>query len=278
LIILGLFITVPTLFCAVVGVATGRIIDQDPPSPTATIAPPTPTRLPPTPLPTLTPSPVLPITGGGAGSQHSLLLIGVDDLASDQPRLEGCWVISYRADFPEYYVTAFPPSARFSLHSLGSQQLTLAEIFAEDYRLQRGFQFTRDAINTRFDGFALEADVVIDRANLLQLIGQLGGLDNATQVFSGADILAEFDALETGDSAGRLSYQGQVLSLYFAALGQRQWTPAALAAQVQQFPQVASSPALQSALTNFAAAAPPFSGPTPIWRTYEPSMEAVAQP
>jgi hypothetical protein len=202
----------------------------------------------------------------------------VDDLGRDQPRLEGCWVISYRADFPEYYVTAFPPAAHFVLPSLGNQPLTLAEIFAEDYRLQRGYQFTRDAINTRFDGFALQTDVVIDRASLVQLIGQVGGLGSASQVLTGATVLLNYDAIAAEDSSGRLGYQSQVLSLLFAALGERQWTPAALAAEVQQFPHVTASPAVHSALTSFAAAAPPFSGPTPIWHTFEPSMETVAQP
>jgi hypothetical protein len=275
LIILGLLIAFPTLFCAVVGVATGRIIDQDLPAPTGTLAPPTPTRLPPTPVPTLPSSPVLPITGVG---QRSLLLIGVDDLQRQPPNLEGCWVVTYLTDVPAYYVLAFPPSARFSLDSLGGQPLTLAEIFAQDYRLQRGFQFTRDAINTRFEGFALEADVVIDRANLVQLIADVGGLDDGSLVRSGAEVLVQYDAIEPSDSQRRLEYQGEVLSLLFAALGQRQWTPAAFAARLQQLPQMAADPALQSALTSFAASAPPFAGPTPVWRTYEPSMEALAHP
>jgi hypothetical protein len=278
LLLLGLITALCTLTSVVAGIATGGLVRPDLPAPTFTpiASTPVPTPAPPTISPPVV-SALATTAPATAGSQRSLLLIGVDALDAAVPRLEGCWVVTYRPGLPEYYVLGFPPSAQFSLPSLSGTR-TLEDVFVEDLHQQRGFQFMHDAINTRFPGIVIEADLLLDRTDLVNLITRLGGLQMSSQALTGADVLLRYDSLQADDMTSRMSFQNEVFGSLYALLGQQQWTPLMVFAYLQQLPQVTDNPEVLAALTVFAATAPPFTGPQPIWRTYDPSLEIVAQP
>lgn len=272
--VLGLVTATCALASVVFGVATGSFLEPDLPKPTSTAAPPTATSVAPTPTPTAL---VALAPAAQPGEQRSLLLIGVDDLGQSDPRMEGCWVITYLVGMPQYYVIGFLPTAQFSLSSLSSSR-SLADIFSEDRRQQRGYQFMHDAIQSRLPGFTIQADLILDRADLLDLIQNVGGLTTPTQTVSGIDVLEHYDSLRVDDSASRMTYQSEVFALIFAALSRQNWTPARVWDYVQQLPQVQADTAAQGGLSEFIADAPPFTSPGLVWRAFEPGLEIVSQP
>jgi hypothetical protein len=208
------------------------------------------------------------------GLQKSLLLIGVTDANAASTSLEVCWIITFRPGLPEYYVLAFPPSARFELASLHGQR-TLSEIHAEDLRLQLDHNFVRDAVQSRFPAFTIQADVTLDRSDLSALIGQLGGLPMHNQVLTGPSVLQTYDNWPAASDLDRLRLQGDILHQLFALLGQRQWSVGDLVTFVTQIPRVSADPETVSSLENFARGAPPVAGASLVWREFGPEMEAV---
>src|SRR5690606_12169968 len=127
-----LFLSLLTAFCllggVVIGIATGEWGQPRRPRPSAT---PTALLVAVASEPLGTPSPTPIIT---PGPQKSILIIGVSSAAPSQAALEGCWVLTFTPGVPHYYLLGFPPTARFHVASLASQE-TLGDIFAEDQRL-----------------------------------------------------------------------------------------------------------------------------------------------
>jgi hypothetical protein len=253
LLLLGLMIAVCLLGGLVFGVATGRWAHAG--------AAPTSVRAPSTPIP-------LDQTAGSS-DQKALLIVGVDDASAAKPVLEGCWVLSYRPGIQQYYFSSISPESTFRLISLGKSQ-TLAEIYTLDLKQQLGFRFMRDAIETRFPGFKPQAEVVIDRQAVAELITRAGGLSLQGNLLDGAQVLAMYIAQGPAD---RMTFQETVVLSLFQRLAENNWTPAALADYFEERP---GSRAAQ--LDSFAAGAPDLTESGINWTAYTPDLETSSTP
>jgi hypothetical protein len=265
-----LFLVLMTAVCLlaglVFGIGTGLFVRPPQATATPTVAP----------SATNAPSPAV-VVSVTPGQQKSLLLIGVADASTPDAALEACWVISFRAGVPEYYVTAFPPSASLDVEGLDGPH-PLSQIHAEDMRLQIAHNFVRDAVQTRFPAFAIEADVMLDRGDLSALVGQLGGVPLNNQTLSGPMLLQTYDAWPAANDVERVAFQGDILNRLFGLLGERQWTALDLVSFLAQMPHVSADPARVAALQAFAQDAPPVAGASLIWRVFTPDMEASSRP
>ena len=255
LLVLGLMIAVCLLGGLVFGVATGKWAHAG--------AAATPTS-----IPALS-TPISPAQSAGSSEQKSLLIVGVEDASVAQPVLEGCWVLSYRPGITEYYFSSFPPDAKFRLASLGQSQ-TLSEIYALDLSQQLGFRFMRDAIESRFPAFKPQAEVMIDRLAIAELVTRTGGLSLQGNWLDGAQIL---DRYSSRSASERLSFQETVILALFTRLGENNWTPEALTLFFQQWP---GSRAVQ--LDSFAASAPALADSGFHWNNYTPDLETSSTP
>jgi hypothetical protein len=249
----------------VFGIASGAWAKTPPVVPTPTVVPPTQTPAP-APLDTMTP-----------GVQKSLLLIGVTDAAVVSPTLEAVWVITFRPGVAEYYVTAFPPSAIFEVPSLGGPK-ALRDIYAEEVRLQLEHNFLRDAVQSRFPAFTIQADVTVDRADVAALVSQLGGLPMNNQTLTGPDLLQAYDSWPVADEVDRVRHQGAIMLQLVALLAQRENPAADLVQFVARIPRVAGDTQTVEALELFASDAPPMVAEGLIWRVYGPEMDAATTP
>jgi len=275
LLFLGLTTAILALVGVVFGISAGIFVKDPVPRATATPRP-TATSQPAQRSTTATPPPV-----GAApsppGAQRSLILIGVDDAQAAKPVLEGVWVITFRPGINEYYVLSFPPSAEFQLASL-SGEMVMRDIYAEDQRLELGFHFVRDAVQSRFPAFSIEADVVLDRGDFVGLVGSVGGLSPAGQMLAGTDLLSNYDQYPVDDNANRMFFQEQVFKLLFGAMGAQSWTPDSVLSYIEQLPQVQDDAVRLAALEAFFSGALGLPESTLIWRSYQTEMEIGATP
>ncbi|MCC7360373.1 MAG: hypothetical protein IT317_12895 [Anaerolineales bacterium] len=273
---LGLLTAVCLLGSVVFGIATGRIFAPDAPRATST------------PRPTassfsagLTDTPAAPAAGASPsppGRPRSLIIIGVDDAQSPTPLLETVWVLTFQPGVNQYYILAFPPTAQFQPASLSTLQ-PMSAIFAQDVAQQVGtYNFVRDAIATRFPGFIIAGDIVLDRQDLVGLVTTVGGLSWAGNVVQGADLLSSYDAYEPSDEAGRMQFQQEIMELLFTTLSQQQVSQKALLDYVRQLPQVQTDTGRLIILDEFAVGAPAPADSELTWRTFQPEMEMGAQP
>jgi hypothetical protein len=266
LLLLGLMTAACLTAGLVFGIATGQFVSPPQATATHTVAP----------APTTQPSADVTVSVT-PGIQITLLLLGVTDAYAPTTNLEACWVISFRTGVPEYYVTAFPPSAIFTVPGLDGPR-TLSQIHAEDVRLQLDHKFVRDAVQTRFPGFILQSEVVLDRSDLAALISQLGGVNINNQMLTGPMLLATYDSWPAASDLDRLQYQGDILQRLFSLLAERQWTAADLVDFVAQLPRINADPATVSELQSLVQGAPPVAGASLIWRPYGPELEAAGLP
>ncbi len=255
LLVLGLMIAVCLLGGLVFGVATGKWAHA------GAAATPTAVRDISTPIPLA--------QQGASGDQKSLLIVGVDDAGTSHPALEGCWVLSYRPGIQQYYFSSFPPDATFHLASLGKGQ-TLEQIYMLDLNQQLGFRFLRDAIESRFPAFKPQAEVVIDRRAVAELVTRTGGIPLQGILLDGAKIL---DVYATQGPSERITFQETVVLSLFQKLAENNWTPEALTHFFQEWP---GSRAVQ--LETFAAGAPPLSESGVHWTVYTPDLETSSTP
>ncbi|MEP7359788.1 MAG: hypothetical protein ABI847_21230, partial [Anaerolineales bacterium] len=225
-----------------------------------------PTPIPPTATPTSLPQSAV------AGEQKSILIVGVDDASAAQPVFEGCWVLSYRAGLPQYYFSSFPPDSSFFLVSVGMTQ-TLTQIYALDLKQELGFRLMREAIESRFPALKPQAEVVIDRRALADLVTQTGSLLIQGQSLSGPELLDNYSAQAALGTAERMSFQEMAVRALFSRLAESSWTPAGLAIYFQQQP---GSRAIQ--LESFAAGAPALGTAGVNWTVYTPEQETSGAP
>jgi hypothetical protein len=211
------------------------------------------------------------------GTQKSLLVLGVTDASVPAQQLEACWVITFLAGAPEYYVVAFPPSASLHVPSLQGAN-TLSQIHAEDLRLQLDHNFVRDAVQTRFTGLTIQATLTLDRSDVSALVTELGGLPVESQLLTGPALLQAYDRWPAASDVDRLPYQHQLLRQLFSLLAQRGWTPANLVNYLAELPRLSADATTVSALQAFAQGAPPLNPDSLIWHAYGPELEAASAP
>jgi hypothetical protein len=264
LLLLGVLTAVCALAGIVAGIATGALVESTP------IIPPTSEFgvIQPAAKPTLAPTPSI-VTPSAPGEQWALLIIGVDDLNAAQPRFEGCWILTYKTGDTNYYAVSFPPDADYTVSGLDGTR-TLAQVFAEDQRQQRGYAFMRDAIRGRFPAFQVDAELVLDRSDLAGLVTGVGGLTFAGQLQTSADLFHAYDNFAVTDEAARLTYQQQAFEALFGALRLQAWTAPQLADHLTQLPQLQTDTVRAAALAAYAAEAPAFADSTLNWTTLAP--------
>lgn len=212
------------------------------------------------------------VTPSAPGRQHSLLIIGVDDLSSASPRFEGCWVLTYSSGDSNYYGLSFPAEAAYTVPGLDGVR-TLAQVFAEDQYQRRGYAFLSDAIRSVFPAFSFDAELVLDRAAFANLVGDLGGLSVSGQPISSAELWQNYDAFAPSNEVGRLAYQQQIFEALFQALSTQGWTPAQVLSLITQLPHLQSDPVRAAALAAYSADAPPLQDAVLNWTTLPPAAQ-----
>lgn len=266
LLLLGLLTGVCLFAGMVAGISTGIFVAPPLATPTAV----------PAPTNTMAPLPAAAVSLE-PGTQKSLLLLGVTEAGAPASPLEVCWVVTFVAGAPEYYVVAFPPSASLYVPSLQGAN-TLSKIHAEDMRLQLDHNFVRDAVQTRFSGLTIQATVTLDRGDVSALVTELGGLPVENQVLLGPALLQVYDGWPAASELDRLQYQHQLLRQLFALVAQRNWTPGDLVDHLSALPGLSDDPSMLSALRAFAQGAPPLNPDSLIWHAYGPELEAASAP
>ncbi len=263
LLFLGLLTAACLLAGLVFGIASGRLVQPVRPAPS-----PTPLRA------RLTATPVASVT---PGIQKSLLIIGVTDATSNTTHLEGCWVVTFRAGVPEYYVLAFPPTATFYLSSLPGSK-SLVDFYAEDLRLQLDHHFVQDAVEARFPGLSIQAALILDRSDLSALLGQLGGLPVNHQVLTGPMLLQLYDTWQPAVNGDRSAFDALVVQRLFDLLVAKQWTADDLLAFFEGLPRLKAHPDELKDAQGFMLDAPSLPNSRLVWRQYSPEMEVSTAP
>lgn len=266
LLFLGLLTGVCLFAGMVAGIWTGVFVAPPLATPTAS----------PAPAATRVPSPGATVSLV-PGVQKSLLLLGVTDATLPDAPLEICWVITFRAGVPEYYVVAFPPSANLYVPSLEGTY-PLRQIHAEDTRLQLNHNFVRDAVQTRFTGLTIGTTLTLDRSDLSALVTELGGLPVNNQVMTAPVLLQTYDTWPAATELDRLDHQHNLLHQLFTLLAARGWAPTDVADFLTRLPRLSADPAAVTALQSFANGAPPINAEGLIWRSYGPELEAASVP
>lgn len=109
----------------------------------------------------------VPSTGG----QRTILLISVDDLTYDNPRLVGVWVLFYRPGYPQLSALALYPQKQLSPAAAGVD-LPGAFGLALDRSLTAEFTAELQKYHFAWDGI-----LVIDKTGTRNIIDWLGGID-----------------------------------------------------------------------------------------------------
>lgn len=266
LLLLGVLTAVCALAGIVAGIATGALVEAPAPPPTNQLQVVQPASQP---APSTTPAAAI-VTPSAPGSQRALLVIGVDDLDSPDPRFEGCWVLTYRSGDSNYYGLSFPVGAAYTVPGLDGPR-TLAQVFSEDVHQQRGYAFLRDAIRSVFPAFHFDAELVLDRGDFSSLLAEVGTINLAGQLASSVDIWQTYDTFAPSDESKRLAYQQQVFEALFLALGSQGWTPTQVSELLASLPHTQASPARVTALTAYAAEAPPLKDAVLNWTSLPPA-------
>jgi hypothetical protein len=262
LLILGLLTAVCLLGGVVIGIGTGRFAQAAPSaSPTAEPA---------------TPTPVLPPSLALAGTQRSLLIVGVSDAGAAAPSIEGCWVVTFSPGDGTFYVLSFPTDAKFQLSSLPNSR-TLSDIYIQDMQQQLGYRFMRDAIQSRFPALNIRTEITLDRNDVTDLVSKVGGLSLGGRTLAGAGLLAAYDSAAPQGMAARMDFQHQVFEKLFNALADEHWTPSSLFIYLAQAPHALRAED-SGEFNNFAATAPPLLNGQLSWTVYTPELETATTP
>jgi hypothetical protein len=226
------------------------------------------------PAPTSTaPSPsTAQLAPAAAGVQKALLIIGVDDTTAAAHVLDGAWLVTYRTQSPEFWVLAFPPTARLYSSTLGAAH-PLSEIYAYDRQLQLNGRLVQNAVQERFPGMPVESPVLLDRADFVRVAGALGGVKLGGRLMPALDVLASYDmAAATDADAGRKVLQ-QAFEALFVAMGEQGWTVARLATTLEEAGRLPDASA--EVLDGFARDAPALTGALLFWHNYGPELELL---
>ncbi len=208
-----LIVFLATAFCLLLGVVVGVAIGN------AGRA--TPVPLPTATLPAALFTTAIPVT---SDAQVSVLLIGVDSLASGQPRLEGCWVVTFQVGLPQYFLLGFSPATAVSVEGDTSAQ-TLQDVYATDTRLGLNTKFTRDGLKSISPGLILsEYEVVFDRSMLVWTVNTLNGITVRGEWLSGDMLLARYDAIPPDNPMDRLTFQVDALQAILETVRAQDWS------------------------------------------------------
>lgn len=154
------------------------------------------------------------------GAQRSVLLLVVDSRAAPQPRLEGCWVLTFTPNTPQYYWVGFSTRAVVPASSQSLQDYYLSGPSPDDREdfVKAGLAaLTENSIQP-----ALSA--TIDRDLLADLVTVGGGVPQPPgegDPLNGPALLAEFDALPPEQ---QLQFQKTALAAFVQHIQAAGWT------------------------------------------------------
>jgi hypothetical protein len=170
-----------------------------------------------------------PTPAATAPATISILLLGVDSLTASQPQLEACWVLTFQPGVPHYYLLGFSPSVVVTVPGLATAS-SLRDIYAMDRKIDRGESyFIRDALRVISPGLERpQAEVIYDRRTLAASVDLLDGITLSGERYTGQALLGRYDALPREDQAGRLTFQGDILSALTEAIRQQGFSPESL--------------------------------------------------
>jgi hypothetical protein len=154
--------------------------------------------------------------------------------------------------------------------------MNLAEIYAEDQRLQLNSRLVQDAIQERFPGLAVEAAIVLDRADLTSLTTELGGVTVGDRLYVGAQLLEKYDVLAITGTQDQMAFQKTVFDALLVDFARRNWTGAELMAVLKRVVRNRADARQLATLESIALDAPPFANSKLIWRTYTSELESGA--
>jgi|SRR5579859_2343400 len=272
LLLLGILTTLCMIGGVVGGIQTGNIVLGPARASTTALR---------RPLTSPTPPPTTPVTASNLqptaiSRQMAMLVIGISDKDSAQPRFEGAWIIAFSPGINKYYILGFPPEAHFQINGLGAE-LPLADIYAQGAQQDLGFLFVRDSIIAVFTGMSVQAVVTLDRGDLASLVANLGGISVGSQLLTGSSLPTAFDTAALNGPATRMAFEGQALQALFQDLSAQHWTPASLAVYLQQLPR-AVRPEDIAALTDLAHSAPALQDSELIWTVAGGIHDAATAP
>lgn len=138
----------------------------------------------------------------GLSSQRNILLIGVDRLSAQKPKIESAWLIMYFPGIPEFtLVPVFP--------DIDAEAATGTPAMPEGFYLE-GSGEPAGLFMERLSGRVPWSNyLVIDESGLAAWLDQLGGVTVGGEQKSGAAVLAAYHTLK--DPAQAIIFQTAVL-------------------------------------------------------------------
>jgi hypothetical protein len=205
-----------TLVCLVAGYYAGRELGGGPP----TVVPPT---------PGLEIDPVFPTVRPPSG-QVVILLMSVDSRQQPKPNLEACWIITFQAGNPEYFLLGFP------LDTPVQDGRRIIDYYSRGRSLEESTLFIKEAVVTLSDG-SLDPQYVIvaDRQLIAQIVDELGGISISGQTTNSQTLFAFYDSVPGTDYERRAEIQRFTLQALAEGFKGQPWSEASLIDFMKRF-------------------------------------------
>lgn len=162
----------------------------------------------------------------------TVLTLVVDDRLAPQPRLLGCWVLTFQEGTRQYYLLGFPADTPVdATHSL-------RDYYDADRNLEDKSRFVEEALKVLTQGgLKIRYHVYLDLASLAGLVDRVGGvdLDPGGPAVAGADLLAQQAALPLSDPGAQIEFQRRALGGFARAYQARAWSEAELRRLLDEF-------------------------------------------
>jgi hypothetical protein len=169
----------------------------------------------PTPLQMATPAPLADV---------SLLVVGVDSLASPNPALDSLTVVRFHVDFAQYYLLSVSPDMLINPSSPDPDKRSLRSVYGMDAQYTRGAVFTTDVLQRATPGLGnLYPEIDFDRRALTDTLRLLGSVEFRGEKLDGAAWQKRFNALPPKASLERLRFQNELVQALFLAAQKQNW-------------------------------------------------------
>lgn len=108
----------------------------------------------------------------GPTEHTSLLILGVDSIASSAPALKAVWIVQLAGMAPRAYLLGLPPAALARHPVYGERRLS--ELYSLDRQADAGGRLFLEAL-AQIGAAPIDATITIDSRTLVNLIDRLGG-------------------------------------------------------------------------------------------------------
>jgi hypothetical protein len=182
-------------------------VETQPDQPSSSLPLPTPTQATEIPTPAAAIPALTLVEGSQPVQQNNILVIGVDDLEAQAPRLESAWLVLYIAQTPHFTLMQIYPGKTSGSGDAGSPGVDLASLFQSDPQGSPGPDFFSEL---KARGLWWSGYIILDRlalAEAIDLIAELSGA-GVEQVLSPGSAAVARVPFAWHDPQG--AYQGQV--------------------------------------------------------------------